>query len=171
MSPTRTAPTIRCPSWRGSSPRSTRSHLDDGTDAFPPSNLEFTAISTPTQAQQRHPRRGDARSSTSASTISSAAPIWSRMVEEIAAREAPGATVEREISGEAFLTPPGAALRPGRRRRSARRPGIEPELSTSGGTSDGRFLIAALPGGRFRPAQRHACTRSAKARGRRTSRR
>src|SRR5215212_5857528 len=25
-------------------------HLDDGTDAFPPSNLEFTAISTPTNA-------------------------------------------------------------------------------------------------------------------------
>ena len=25
-------------------------HLDDGTDAFPPSNLEFTGISTPTHA-------------------------------------------------------------------------------------------------------------------------
>jgi succinyl-diaminopimelate desuccinylase len=25
-------------------------NLDDGTDAFPPSNLEFTAVSTPTQA-------------------------------------------------------------------------------------------------------------------------
>src|SRR5205085_11048569 len=25
-------------------------HLDDGTEAFPPSNLEFTAVSTPTAA-------------------------------------------------------------------------------------------------------------------------
>ena len=56
-------------------------HLDDGTDAFPPSNLEFTDDSTPDPGDQRHPRLGDARSSTSASTISSAAPTssgWSR---------------------------------------------------------------------------------------------
>ena len=66
------------------------------------------------------------------------------MVEEIAAREAPGATVRARISGEAFLTPPGQlydlvvdAIRD--------ETGITPELSTSGGTSDGRFLIQLCP--------------------------
>ena len=36
-------------------------HLDDGTDAFPPSNLEFTGISTPTACQQRHPASATAQ--------------------------------------------------------------------------------------------------------------
>ena len=34
-------------------------HLDDGTEAFPPSNLEFTAISHADQREQRHPGLGD----------------------------------------------------------------------------------------------------------------
>lgn len=66
------------------------------------------------------------------------------MVEEIVAREAPGAIVRSRISGEAFLTPPGqlydvvvAAIEEETRRK--------PELSTSGGTSDGRFLIQLCP--------------------------
>jgi len=67
-----------------------------------------------------------------------------KLVEEIAEREAPGATVKARISGEAFLTPPGqlydvlvAAIE--------EETGITPELSTSGGTSDGRFLIQLCP--------------------------
>ena len=67
-----------------------------------------------------------------------------RMVEQIAGREAPGATVRARISGEAFLTPPGplfdlvvAAIE--------QETGAKPELSTSGGTSDGRFLIQLCP--------------------------
>ena len=66
------------------------------------------------------------------------------MVEEVAEREAPGSVVTSRISGEAFLTPPGElydlvveAIRD--------ETGIEPELSTSGGTSDGRFLIKLCP--------------------------
>ena len=66
------------------------------------------------------------------------------MVEEIAEREAPGSQVRARISGEAFLTPPGplydvvvAAIE--------EETGKTPELSTSGGTSDGRFLIQLCP--------------------------
>jgi succinyl-diaminopimelate desuccinylase len=66
------------------------------------------------------------------------------MVEEIAEREAPGAKVRSRISGEAFLTPAGPlydivveAIRD--------ETGEPPELSTSGGTSDGRFLIQLCP--------------------------
>ena len=93
-------------------------HLDDGTDAFPPSNLEFTAISTPTQREQRHPRLGDARSSTSASTTSSAAPTWCGMVEEIAEREAPGAEGHGAHLGRGVPHAAGPALRRRWSRRS-----------------------------------------------------
>ena len=66
------------------------------------------------------------------------------MVEEITEREAPGATVRARISGEAFLTPPGPLydLVVGAIEEET---GITPELSTSGGTSDGRFLIQLCP--------------------------
>jgi len=67
-----------------------------------------------------------------------------KLVEDIAEREAPGTKVRARISGEAFLTPPGqlydvvvAAIQ--------EETGIKPELSTSGGTSDGRFLIQLCP--------------------------
>ena len=118
-------------------------HLDDGTEAFPPSNLEFTAISTPTNASNVIPASATAQLNIRFNDLQRGADLV-RMVEEIAAREAPGATVRARISGEAFLTPSGelydvvvSAIR--------EETGIEPELSTSGGTSDGRFLIKLCP--------------------------
>ena len=118
-------------------------HLDDGTDQFPPSNLEFTAISTPTNASNVIPGSATAQLNIRFNNLHKGADlVW--MVEEIAEREAPGATVRARISGEAFLTPPGPlydvvveAIR--------EETGAEPELSTSGGTSDGRFLIQLCP--------------------------
>jgi succinyl-diaminopimelate desuccinylase len=118
-------------------------HLDDGTEAFPPSNLEFTAISTPTNASNVIPASATAQLNIRFNDLQRGADLV-RMVEEIAAREAPGTTVRARISGEAFLTPPGelydvivSAIRD--------ETGIVPELSTSGGTSDGRFLIKLCP--------------------------
>ncbi|WP_309661268.1 succinyl-diaminopimelate desuccinylase [Sphingomonas sp.] len=118
-------------------------HLDDGTDAFPPSNLEFTAILTPTQANNVIPGAATAQLNIRFNNLQRGADLVA-MVEDIAAREAPGTTVAARISGEAFLTPPGplfdvlvAAIR--------EETGLAPELSTSGGTSDGRFLIQLCP--------------------------
>ena len=118
-------------------------HLDDGTDAFPPSNLEFTAVSTPTNASNLIPGSATAQLNIRFNNLQRGADLVA-MVEEIAEREAPGATVRARISGEAFLTPPGPlygllvdAIRD--------ETGIETELSTSGGTSDGRFLIQLCP--------------------------
>jgi succinyl-diaminopimelate desuccinylase len=118
-------------------------HLDDGNDAFPPSNLEFTGISTPTQVNNVIPGSAMGQLNIRFNNLQRGADLV-RMVEEIAAREAPGAKVEARISGEAFLTPPGPlydvivdAIR--------EETGEEPELSTSGGTSDGRFLIQLCP--------------------------
>jgi succinyl-diaminopimelate desuccinylase len=118
-------------------------HLDDGTQAFPPSNLEFTAISTPTNASNVIPGSATAQLNIRFNNLHKGADLV-RMVEEIAEREAPGAKVRARISGEAFLTPPGplfdvvvAAIE--------EETGRKPELSTSGGTSDGRFLIQLCP--------------------------
>ncbi|HXH52842.1 MAG TPA: succinyl-diaminopimelate desuccinylase [Sphingomicrobium sp.] len=117
--------------------------LDEGTDAFPPSNLEFTAISTPTSASNVIPGSATAQLNIRFNNLHRGADLV-RMVEEVAAREAPGSAVRARISGEAFLTPPGplydvvvSAI--------AEETGVAPELSTSGGTSDGRFLIKLCP--------------------------
>jgi succinyl-diaminopimelate desuccinylase len=118
-------------------------HLDDGTDAFPPSNVEFTGIDTPTHASNVIPGSATAQLNIRFNNLQKGADLV-KMVEEIAEREAPGAKVRARISGEAFLTPPGplydvivAAIE--------EETGQNPELSTSGGTSDGRFLIQLCP--------------------------
>ena len=118
-------------------------HLDDGTDVFPPSNLEFTAISTPTDANNVIPGSATAQLNIRFNNMHKGSDLV-RMVEDIAQREAPGSKVRARISGEAFLTPPGplydvivAAIE--------EETGTTPDLSTTGGTSDGRFLIQLCP--------------------------
>jgi succinyl-diaminopimelate desuccinylase len=118
-------------------------HLDDGTDAFPPSNLEFTAISTPTNASNVIPGSATAQLNIRFNNLQKGADLV-KMVEQIAEREAPGAKVRARISGEAFLTPPGQ-LYDVIVEAITEETGIAPELSTSGGTSDGRFLIQLCP--------------------------
>ena len=118
-------------------------HLDDGTDAFPPSNLEFTGIDTPTHASNVIPGSATAQLNIRFNNLHRGADLVT-MVEEIADREAPGAKVRARISGEAFLTPPGP-LYDVVVEAIEEETGIAPELSTSGGTSDGRFLIQLCP--------------------------
>jgi succinyl-diaminopimelate desuccinylase len=118
-------------------------HLDDGTDAFPPSNLELTAVSTPTSASNVIPGAATAQLNIRFNNLHKGAELV-RMVEEIAEREAPGAKVTARISGEAFLTPPGR-LFDVVVEAIEEETGARPELSTSGGTSDGRFLIQLCP--------------------------
>ncbi|MBA2466885.1 MAG: succinyl-diaminopimelate desuccinylase [Sphingomonas sp.] len=118
-------------------------HLDDGTDAFPSSNLEFTEIACGPSATNLTPGSASARLNIRFNNLQRGADLV-RLVEQVAQREAPAATVDAMISGEAFLTPPGAlyelvvdAIR--------EETGLTPELSTGGGTSDGRYLIALCP--------------------------
>jgi len=118
-------------------------HLDDGTDQFPPSNLEFTTVSTPTAASNVIPGSATAQLNIRFNNLQRGADLV-KMVEEIADREAPGAKVTARISGEAFLTPPGR-LFDVVVEAIEEETGAKPELSTSGGTSDGRFLIQLCP--------------------------
>jgi succinyl-diaminopimelate desuccinylase len=118
-------------------------HLDDGTDQFPPSNLEFTSISTPTNASNVIPGSATAQLNIRFNNLQRGADLV-KLVEEIAGREAPGSRVKARISGEAFLTPPGQ-LYDVVVEAIQEETGALPELSTSGGTSDGRFLIRLCP--------------------------
>lgn len=118
-------------------------HLDDGTAAFDASNLEFTAVGTPTRATNIVPGAATAQLNIRFNDLHRGEELV-EMVRRTVAEVAPGATVEARISGEAFLTPPGPlyelvteAIR--------EETGIMPALSTSGGTSDGRFLIKLCP--------------------------
>ena len=118
-------------------------HLDDGNDSFQPSNLEITAVETATKATNVIPAWARAQLNIRFNNLQRGADLV-ELVRRTAEGAAAGATVEAKISGEAFLTPPGpiyeivsAAI--------AAETGVTPRLSTHGGTSDGRFLIALCP--------------------------
>lgn len=118
-------------------------HLDDGTDAFQPSNLEFTAVTTPTAATNIIPGAATAQFNIRFNTLHRGEELVA-LVERTVKQVAPDAVVEARISGEAFLTPPGPVYDILRAAIEAET-GITPRLSTSGGTSDGRFLIKLCP--------------------------
>ncbi|WP_374411057.1 succinyl-diaminopimelate desuccinylase [Novosphingobium colocasiae] len=115
--------------------------LDDGTDWFQPSNLEVTDLTVGNPAHNVIPARAEARISIRFNDTHTGAGLAER-VSAIAAKH--GGTARALISGEAFLTPPGpfsTLLAEAIRAET----GIDPELSTSGGTSDARFLKDVAP--------------------------
>ena len=118
-------------------------HLDDGTEAFQPSNLEFTGLTTPTSATNIIPGAATAQLNIRFTNLHRGEQLV-ELVRRTVEEAVPGATVEAKISGEAFLSPAGplfdmltAAI--------LAETGVRPELSTAGGTSDGRFLIRMAP--------------------------
>ena len=117
--------------------------LDEGTDTFQPSNLEFTAVSTPTSATNIIPGSASAQLNLRFNTLHRGEELVA-LVRRTVEEEAPGATVRARVSGEAFLTPPGT-LYDLVTRAIEEETGIAPILSTAGGTSDGRFLIKLCP--------------------------
>jgi succinyl-diaminopimelate desuccinylase len=116
-------------------------HLDDGTDWFQPSNLEITNVDVGNAATNVIPSRAQARISIRFNDRHSGVSLVDQ-VTEIATRH--GGTIRPMISGEPFLTPPGEFSSIIAHAVKAET-GIEPEPSTSGGTSDARFLRAVCP--------------------------
>jgi succinyl-diaminopimelate desuccinylase len=115
--------------------------LDDGTDWFQPSNLEITDLSCGNPATNVIPARAGARVSIRFNALHTGNEL-ARRITEIAERH--GGTARHIVSGEAFLTEPGnySALLVEAIRAET---GITPELSTTGGTSDARFLKDVCP--------------------------
>ena len=115
--------------------------LDEGTEWFQPSNLEITELQVGNPAHNVIPPRAVARISIRFNGLHTGAELALK-VGEIARKH--GGTADPMISGEPFLTPPGAFSEQLAEAIRAET-GIEPELSTSGGTSDARFLKDIAP--------------------------
>ncbi len=117
--------------------------LDQGSDSFQASNLEVTDVETANPAGNIIPGSARARLNIRFNNLHRGEELVA-LVRDTVEAEAPGATVKAIISGEAFLTPPGRLydLVTDSIRKET---GAEPELSTGGGTSDGRFLINLSP--------------------------
>ena len=115
--------------------------LDEGTDWFQPSNLEVTEIDVPNDAHNVIPAVAKARISIRFNDLHSGASL-SETVGEIAEKH--GGSALPIISGEPFLTPPGAFSDSIAAAVKAET-GVDPEPSTTGGTSDARFLRSVCP--------------------------
>lgn len=115
--------------------------LDTGTAWFQPSNLEITDISVGNPATNVIPARGQARISIRFNDLHSGKSLSERVM---AIAERHGGKARPVISGEPFLTEPGAFSRLVSAAVEAET-GIAPELSTTGGTSDARFLRSVCP--------------------------
>jgi succinyl-diaminopimelate desuccinylase len=116
-------------------------HLDDGTDWFQPSNIEITDLSVGNKATNVIPAKAEARLSIRFNDLQSGEALVARIRELV---ERGGGTLTAMISGEAFLTPPGelsAAIAEAVEAVT----GLTPEPSTTGGTSDARFLTKMCP--------------------------
>ena len=115
--------------------------LDTGTKWFQPSNLEITDINVGNKAHNVIPAAGSARISIRFNDLHTGKSLSDRVC---AIAERHGGKARPVISGEPFLTEPGAFSRLVSAAVEAET-GIVPELSTTGGTSDARFLRAVCP--------------------------
>lgn len=116
-------------------------HLDDGTEWFQPSNIEVTDLNVGNKATNVIPAKAEARLSIRFNHLQRGEALVARIRNLV---ESKGGTLTAMISGEAFLTPPGQ-LSAAIAEAVETVVGIKPEPSTTGGTSDARFLTKICP--------------------------
>jgi succinyl-diaminopimelate desuccinylase len=121
--------------------------LDEQIDGFQPSNLEITSIDIGNLASNVIPGKAEARINIRYNPAYQGAALAAWITEEAKAVDTDfrgRIIVETAISGEAFLTAPGefTGVVAG---AVAAASGVTPELSTTGGTSDARFIRALCP--------------------------
>lgn len=127
--------------------RLARHALDDGTAHFDPSMLAITGIDTGNPASNVIPASARAMLNIRFNDRHSGASLagWLRAQgDAVAAGTGVSLEFEISVSGEPFLTPPGPFTDLVARAVAAEC-GIVPVLSTSGGTSDARFIRAHCP--------------------------
>ncbi|MFB9150847.1 succinyl-diaminopimelate desuccinylase [Roseovarius ramblicola] len=121
--------------------------LDEGTAHFDPSTLAVVTIDTGNPATNVIPAECRATVNIRFNDSHDGASLTAWLQDEIdrvAAGFGVGATMRVKVSGEAFLTPPGALSALVARAVEAET-GIAPALSTTGGTSDARFVRNHCP--------------------------
>ena len=121
--------------------------LDDGTDHFQPSRLELTSIDVGNEATNVIPAAAAARFNVRFNDRHTGASL-ERTIR--ACLDAVGAPYDlaTQVSGEAFVTPPGR-LSAIIAESVAAVTGMTPTLSTTGGTSDARFIKDHCPVAEF----------------------
>jgi len=117
--------------------------LDHGNDWFQPSNIEVTDVTVGNPATNVIPAKASARLSIRFNDEQRGEDLVA-LIERTVKLHAPEATVIARISGEAFLTEPGE-LSTLVSDAIAAVAGVTPALSTTGGTSDARFLSQICP--------------------------
>ena len=115
--------------------------LDEGTDWFQASNIEVTDLHVGNKATNVIPAKAEARLSIRFNDLQKGDALVLRLRELV---ERHGGALTAMISGEAFLTPPGA-FSAAISEAVEQVVGIAPEASTTGGTSDARFLTKICP--------------------------
>ncbi len=121
--------------------------LDDGTDHFDPSTLAFTTIDVGNAATNVTPAEIRAGFNIRFNDTHSSAGLIAHIESEAAAVEAARGVVvavTAHASGEPFLTAPGPFTKL-LSQVVTEVTGRAPELSTTGGTSDARFIKALCP--------------------------
>ena len=117
--------------------------LDQGNAWFQPSNIEVIDLEVGNRATNVIPARAAARISIRFNDAQRGPDLIAR-IEEIVRRHAPTGEVSGRVYGEAFLTEPGRLSSLVSDAIEAKL-GVTPELSTTGGTSDARFLSRICP--------------------------
>ena len=121
--------------------------LDEGYENFPPSNLEITTIDIGNPATNIIPAQATARLNIRFNPSHTGDALIDWLNREAGAMQAETGlqiTLEHLCSGEAFLTEPGAFVEAVQDAVEAVA-GRRPEASTTGGTSDARFIRALCP--------------------------
>ncbi len=121
--------------------------LDKGTEHFDPSTLAVTSIDTGNLANNVIPAKAKAVVNIrfNDTFTSKQLGIWLKQeAERISTETDIEISVETKVSGESFLTPPGElSSLVGHAIKNEL--GITPEMSTTGGTSDARFVKNVCP--------------------------
>ncbi len=121
--------------------------LDDGSSHFDPSSLEVTTFDTGNPATNIVPAKCSATLNIRFNDLHSGQSIASFLqttADKIAADHGVAIEMNHSISGESFVTEPGPFVELVAK-SVAHISGLTPQLSTSGGTSDARFMTHHCP--------------------------
>jgi len=121
--------------------------LDDGYEAFQPSNLELTTLDVGNTATNLIPAEARGRLNIRFNPSHTGESLMAWLNAEAGKAQAESGLrvdVEHMHSGDAFLTQPGVFVQAVQDAVEAEL-GVRPEASTTGGTSDARFIRALCP--------------------------
>ena len=121
--------------------------LDNGNKNFQPSNLEFTSINVDNKAHNVIPSRAKAQFNIRYNNLHSSASLKKKIsfiIKKISRKNKCSYKIDYMANGEAFLTKPGKTIFMAKKiiKKVTK---INPILSTTGGTSDARFIRKISP--------------------------